>query len=311
LNHLKLRVIINFSIQELVMQSALRSIPGLHLANYQAQDRAGHLANIAVRALIAEAELTPKPALVDERGSGAHTDLSPELMKRSARSLRGEFELMALASFRQAPSQSLREKLGVIGRSAERSMLRSTKGVNTHRGAIWALGLLVSAAATGSNSPKEIATWAAQLARIPDWNGSAQESNGLSVARRYNVSGARGEARAGFPHAITIALPMLNRSRRQGASETEARLNALLAIMTSLNDTCLLHRGGWTALSAAQRGAATVLAAGGTSTGRGWDLLQQLDRDLTSMNASPGGSADLLASSLFLDFLAHCSSTEK
>jgi triphosphoribosyl-dephospho-CoA synthase len=293
------------------MQSAPRSIRDLDLANGEAQDRARRLANLAVDALIAEAELTPKPALVDERGSGAHADLSPALMICSAGSLRGKFELMALVSFRQFPSQSLREELGVIGRSAERSMLMITEGVNTHRGAIWALGLLVSAAAMGSNSPKSVANWAGQLARIPDWNAPPQQSNGLSVVRRYNVSGARGQARAGFPHAITIALPMLYRTRRQGASETYARLNTLLAIMTSLADTCLLHRGGLTALNAAQRAAAAVLAAGGTSTVRGWELLQQLDRDLTALNASPGGSADLLASTLFLDFLAHCPSTER
>ncbi len=291
------------------MQSAPCSILDLDLENDSAQVRARQLANTALHALIAEVELTPKPALVDRRGSGAHTDLSAAMMRRSARSLWGKFELMALISFRQVPSRSLREELGAIGRSAERVMLQITEGVNTHRGAIWALGLLISAAAMGSNASKAIAHLAGQLARLPDSNAPTRCSNGLSVARRYNVSGARGEARAGFPHAVAVALPMLYRTRRQGASETHARLNALLAIMTSLDDTCLLHRGGLTALNAAHRGAAAVLTAGGTSTLRGWELLQQLDRDLTALNASPGGSADLLASALFLDFLAHRRST--
>jgi triphosphoribosyl-dephospho-CoA synthase len=259
---------------------------------------------LAFRALIAEAELTPKPALVDQRGSGAHADLSPTLMRRSARSLRGYFERMALVSFRRPLSQSLREELGAIGRSAERSMLVGTGGVNTHRGAIWTLGLLVSAAAMGSNSLKMICNRAGQLAGIPDRKAPMKESNGLSVMRRYHVSGARGEARAGFPHVINVALPVLYRSRSQGQSETVARLDALLAIITSLDDTCLLHRGGWTALRAAQHGAAAVLAAGGTATVRGWALLEQLDRRLIALNASPGGSADLLASTLFLDFIA-------
>ena len=77
-----------------------------------------------------------------------------------------------------------------------------------------------------------------------------------------------------------------------------------LAIMMSLNDTCLLHRGGLVALNTAQAGAAAILAAGGTTTIQGWKLLQQLDRDLIALNASPGGSADLLAATLFLDFVA-------
>jgi triphosphoribosyl-dephospho-CoA synthase len=270
---------------------------------------ATYLASLAVRALIEEAELTPKPALVDERGPGAHTDLSLMLMKCSAHCLRPSFELMALASFRQIPSQSLREELGAIGRWAEQSMLLTTDGANTHRGAIWTLGLLVSAAAMGGHSPDAVAHTAHRLACLPDWNAPKQESNGSRVIQRYQVSGARGEAQAGFPHVRTIGLPILHRSRQQGSSETQARLDALLAIMASLDDTCLLHRGGLAALNTAQTGAAAVFAAGGTASVQGRELLERLDRDLLALNASPGGSADLLAATLFLDFLRNSLST--
>jgi triphosphoribosyl-dephospho-CoA synthase len=292
------------------MHSVTLQVPNLIQDNDEARRPAGRLAGIAVRALLEEVELTPKPALVDERGPGAHTDLSLTLMRRSARHLRPHFEVMALASFQKIPSQTLREELGAIGRSAERSMLSITAGVNTHRGAIWTLGLLVSAAAMGLRAPAPVAACAGKLACLPDRNAPNQPSNGSMVSRRYQVSGACGEAQAGFPHAVTIGLPVLHRSRLQGATETQARLDALLAIMTSLNDTCLLHRGGLLALKTAQVGAAAVLAAGGTATVQGWTLLQQLDRDLTALNASPGGSADLLAATLFLDFIAHPSSTE-
>jgi triphosphoribosyl-dephospho-CoA synthase len=213
---------------------------------------------------------------------------------------------MALVSFRQIPNQTLREQLGAIGRSAERSMLLATNGVNTHRGAIWALGLLVSAAAMEVNSPEVLAERAGQLASLPDWNASEQQlSNGSRVIARYKISGARGEAQAGFPHVTAAGLPRLYRSRQQGGSETEARLDALLAIMRSLNDTCLLHRGGLVALKTAQAAAAAILASGGTTTIQGWGLLRGLDRDLATLNVSPGGSADLLAATLFLDFLTN------
>jgi triphosphoribosyl-dephospho-CoA synthase len=271
---------------------------------------ATYLASLAVRALIEEAELTPKPALVDRRGPGAHADLSLQLMRGSGRALRLSFERMALASFRQIPSQSLREDLGATGRWAEQSMLLTTAGANTHRGAIWTLGLLVSAAAMGANSPDAVAYTARQLACMPDWSAPKQQSNGSRVIQRYQVSGARGEAQAGFPHVTTIGLPILHRSRQKGSSETQARLDALLAIMASLDDTCLLHRGGLAALNRAQTGAAAVLAAGGTATVQGWDLLQRLDCDLLALNASPGGCADLLAATLFLDFMANSPSTE-
>ena len=94
-----------------------------HLSFRTISDRrrlAARLATLAVDALIEEAELTPKPALVDRRGPGAHIDHSLQLMRCSARALRSSFELMALASFRQVPSQTLREDLGAIGRWAGR-----------------------------------------------------------------------------------------------------------------------------------------------------------------------------------------------
>src|SRR5580692_461127 len=108
---------------------------------------ATELSTAAVTALLEEAELTPKPALVDRGGSGAHHDLDLARLRRSARSLRGGFIDLALAALNDRPSLRLREKIGRIGREMERRMLATTKGSNAHRGAIWALGLLVTGAA--------------------------------------------------------------------------------------------------------------------------------------------------------------------
>src|SRR5579864_424203 len=107
----------------------------------------GHLAALARQALIAEAELTPKPGLVDRRGNGAHKDLSLELLRRSAHAIEPLFHEMAVVSQGAHPSQSIRERLAQIGRRAERAMFEATDGSNAHKGAIWALGLLVSALA--------------------------------------------------------------------------------------------------------------------------------------------------------------------
>nr|WP_265316912.1 triphosphoribosyl-dephospho-CoA synthase [Pseudomonas aeruginosa] len=113
------------------------------------------LADLAVDALIDEAELSPKPALVDRRGNGAHADLHLGLMQASALSLWPCFKEMADAAQRHGRIDArLRGVLGQLGRDGEAAMLRTTEGVNTHRGAIWALGLLVAAAgATASAAP--------------------------------------------------------------------------------------------------------------------------------------------------------------
>lgn len=280
----------------------LASPPGreLHAA---AQRRAALLAGRAVRALILEALLTPKPALVDRRGSGAHRDLDLVRLLRSARALRETFHLMALAASAACADVRLRERLGALGRSGEQAMLAATGGSNAHRGAIWVLGLLVGALALlGADPPAaEVAATAARLARLPDRYAPVLESNGARACRTFGVGGARGEAASAFPHVFEVGLPALHAARRRGASESCAQLDALLAIMSSLDDTCLLHRGGWAAVQAARGGARRALALGGSGSAAGREALLALDAELLRRNASPGGSADLLAACLLID----------
>lgn len=264
---------------------------------------AAALAAHAVAALEEEALLTPKPGLVDGRGSGAHADLDLEVMLRSARALRATFATAAARARDARPSRALREALGAIGRDGERAMRAATGGANSHRGAIWMVGLLVAGAAMdpARRTARGIAARGAALARLPDRVAPERGTNGARAAARYGVPGARGEAAAGFPHAVAIGLPALRAARALGVSEDAARLDALLAIMASLGDTCLLHRGGLAALDAARRGARAALALGGASTPAGRAALLRLDDDLLARNASPGGSADCLAAVLFLD----------
>src|ERR1700723_2356065 len=102
-------------------------------------ERSCQLGSLARQALVAEAELTPKPGLVDRRGSGAHTDLSLDVMRLSALTIEPFISGMALHSANERPSVRLRATLGRIGRVAESAMLRATNGSNTHKGAIWTL----------------------------------------------------------------------------------------------------------------------------------------------------------------------------
>jgi triphosphoribosyl-dephospho-CoA synthase len=270
----------------------------------QVPARAERLARLAVEALVDEAMLTPKPGLVDMRGSGAHTDLSWLLMCRSAHSLQPAFRAMAEAGASIGDMASLRRRIGAIGRQAESAMMAATGGVNTHRGAIWALGLLVTAAAAcgeGADA-RVIANRAGAMAGIDDPDAPAQTGHkGERACREHGVGGARGQARAGFPSVIEAALPMLRLSRARGDAESVARVNALLAVMAGLDDTCLLARGGRAALDATQSGARRVLDLGGIGTPEGRKALAVLEARMRRLHVSPGGAADLLASALLLD----------
>ena len=281
-------------------------LEGLHPQRLDPQDsEAAGLGQSVVACLIEEARLSPKPGLVDRRGNGAHDDLSLALMCRSAYALETAFIAMARAGQRiDAPSVALRETLAAIGREGEATMMAATGGVNTHRGAIWALGLLVAAAAIGAGNTgaAQTASIAAAIAAHPDRFGPSRTGHKGEQARlRFKVAGALGQAQAGFPHVIELGLPALKRSRARGDGETSARLNALLAIMSRLDDTCVLSRGGPVALTRLQAAAATVLAAGGAATLSGRRALRRLDADALACKLSPGGAADLLAATLFLD----------
>ncbi|WP_085723883.1 triphosphoribosyl-dephospho-CoA synthase [Pseudomonas sp. R37(2017)] len=265
---------------------------------------AERLADLAVDVLIDEADLSPKPALVDRRGNGAHTDLHLGLMHASALSLWPAFKEMAEAATEFGEvGLPLREAVGRIGREGEQAMLDTTGGVNTHRGAIWALGLLVTAVALEpqSCSANSVALRAARLALLDDRFAPRPLSHGAQVAQRYGVRGAREEAQLGFPAVMQRALPQLKRSRSAGHGEQNARLDALLAIMTNLADTCVLYRAGEEGLNTMQTGALAVLEAGGSASLAGRRRLHELDQQLIALNASPGGAADLLAACLFID----------
>jgi triphosphoribosyl-dephospho-CoA synthase len=266
--------------------------------------RSEWLSELAWQSLIAEAELTPKPGLVDGRGSGSHSDLSLDLMRRSADAIAPYFTEMALASAEARMDTGLRAVVGGIGREAEAAMLRATSGSNAHKGAIWVLGLLVCAASfSNSARPDVVAVAAGELARLPDRARPQAVTHGDVVLERYGARGARGEAHGNFPHVVKIGLPALKAARKSGRTERDSRLTALLAIMSHLDDTCVLYRGGAEAQKIVREGAAHVIAVGGPGSPKGNAALIALGQELVTLHISPGGSADLLAATLFLDAL--------
>jgi triphosphoribosyl-dephospho-CoA synthase len=268
---------------------------------------------LARDALVAEVMLSPKPGLVDQWNTGSHSDLTVELMVRSANCLAPYFAQMAAEGQRYQSSQSvdsllhLREQIGRIGREAESQMMKVTDNVNTHRGAIWALGLLATSAGMLSEhaTSDELCAVAGRIACLPDQFVKQAWSKGLKATRQYHVNGAREQAQNGFPAIVDIALPALLTSRRKDHSESHAQLNALVALMANLTDTCVLSRAGIEGLTLMQQGASDIIQAGGAATELGFNKLLELNKSMVAINASPGGAADLLAATLFVDAVAN------
>jgi triphosphoribosyl-dephospho-CoA synthase len=277
-----------------------RTISGLVSMTTTVTLTSEHIACAAVDALLAEALLTPKPGLVDASGRHSHPDMSLAMLADSARALRKPLQQCADAARSMPLGIDLRVRIGAIGRDGERCMLDTTGGVNTHRGALWALGLLSAGVAATETSSGAVA-FAAQLARLPDPGRGCSRSHGERARLRYGAAGAVGEAQDGFPHVVGHGLPMLRTCLARGESADTAALNALLAIMARLVDTCVLHRGGPRGLAFVHRSAAAVLGDGGATTPAGRRRLAAFCRTASRRGLSTGGSADLLAATLFLD----------
>lgn len=103
------------------------------------------IAHLATQALQAELDTTPKPGLVDKDNNGAHRDMDHALMQLSINTLHPYFVRLAFLGFADTlPSHTVIRDAGI---EAEKAMLEATNGVNTHKGALFSMGLAVVAAA--------------------------------------------------------------------------------------------------------------------------------------------------------------------
>ncbi|BDB30012.1 triphosphoribosyl-dephospho-CoA synthase MdcB (plasmid) [Cupriavidus sp. P-10] len=257
--------------------------------------------NAAVRALLGELVTYPKPGLVSLVDTGSHADMDSATFVRSTLSLRHYFFDMARAGAAGEAFRTLRD----IAIEAEARMLRATGGINTHRGAIFHIGLL--AAAAGWREQRDATRreplgslvrhrWGEDIAR----HGRRADAHGNRASDRYGVGGAPAEAAAGFPSVYRLALPAYRFALARTGSPNHARVQAFFALMSALDDTNLLHRGGAQGLAFARAIARSFLQAGGVLA-PGWqDCAVRIHHAFRERWLSPGGSADLLAVCLFI-----------
>lgn len=256
------------------------------------------LAALVEEALIAEVTLSPKPGLVDALDAGAHSDMDYALFLKSAKTLTPFFEEMAQIAWHHAIDQELRERIAEIGRKAEKAMLIATNGINTHKGAIWAMGLLISVIAQKISmeqpfSLSKILDDVSKLAAFPDTKYRHKKTtDGHRVKQKYGVNGAYEEAILGYPH---IRLAIQAAKELDNDSYVQKQMHMLLVLMSSLDDTCVLHRSDQKTLVEMQKLAHA--ASQSALPNRPFTALLHFCQE---NQISPGGSADLLSASLFM-----------
>jgi triphosphoribosyl-dephospho-CoA synthase len=266
---------------------------------------AHHIARHAVRSLYHELALYPKPGLVSLLDSGAHLDMNAETFVRSLFSLRNYFVAIAAAGMRAAEFKELQ----ILGLDAESRMLRVTRGINTHRGAIFTHGLITAAAGCAAARNMVLSDENLRAIVLENWSrdlcaiaiaSTATPSHGLLMAARHGVTGARGEALQAFPSVFEVALPALRSALVRGADTQHALLHTFFVLLAATTDTNVLFRCGTEGLQFIQTQAREFLDHGGVFE-TGWqERAISLHRQCSSKNLSPGGCADLLAAAWFV-----------
>ncbi len=263
------------------------------------------IVDAAIDSLVDELMLAPKPGLVCPESRGSHVDMDFGTMQRSIVSLRPGFGLIVDAAADGADFDRLKH----IGIEAERAMRLATGGVNTHRGAIFNLGLIAASAAVRTNEGMPLTakgmrdTLRARFVISAPVGNAGSRSHGEAAAARYGAGGARSEAIDGFPTVFVTLWPALVSARARMRCDRRAAIHVLMMSFASTTDTNLLYRGGKEGLAFAHGEAKAFLERGGVGA-IDWEArLSAIGDAFVTRNLSPGGSADLLAATLFVDRL--------
>ncbi|MDY4664923.1 MAG: triphosphoribosyl-dephospho-CoA synthase [Prevotella sp.] len=288
------------------------------------------IAHLATQALQAELDTTPKPGLVDKDNNGAHRDMDHALMQLSINTLHPYFVRLAFLGFADTlPSHTVIRDAGI---EAEKAMLEATNGVNTHKGALFSMGLAVVAAAyeekkaaankeeRGKEREEEYLsslqlTIKALAASFHDTSGThgskvKQLSNGTTT-----IKGALDNAREGYEKLFAEWLPFYNERRK--SHDAHALHKTLLRIMCDLDDTNVIYRTNVATAEEVKQEARALLASFEEAyaaedkekcasaieekcASAELLALKDMDRRYTERNISPGGAADMLSLTVFI-----------
>ena len=266
---------------------------------------------MVVKALNEEVNTTPKPGLVDRNNNGSHSDMDPELFKKSASSLESYFAgcFAVGAEHRQDRAEEVFEVIKELGTEAEKRMFSVTGGVNTHKGAIYTLGIISCAIGRlwepgrPERDPKVIGKECSRLTErsvTEHFEGLSEKKARTSGDRaylEYGLKGIRGEAAEGLPSVVSVSLPVFRECMENGYSLNDSAVYALLHLIALGKDTNMYARGG---KERAERASEAVRFLTEKEKYPPLKQIEELDMAFMEENLSPGGCADLLAATIFL-----------
>lgn len=266
-------------------------------------DVVNHYSQLAWQAMLAEVNLTPKPGLVDKYNTGAHKDMALTDFHLSANAIAKFFPLFLQAGHQycQLPISQLLGQIRGIGIDCEKAMFHATQGVNTHKGSIFSLGLVLTAIGRllglqqriTPNAISQVVSNMCQGLTTELQQPAEHPTAGQRLFQEYGFTGARGEAEHGYQLVITHALPHYLKQLADGKQADIALLDTLILLMSLNDDTNVANRGGIEGLCWIKQQANRLLHQG-LHDEKDLNKVQQFDHQCIEKNLSPGGSADLL-----------------
>ncbi|NMC59951.1 MAG: triphosphoribosyl-dephospho-CoA synthase CitG [Candidatus Methanofastidiosa archaeon] len=273
------------------------------------------LGELATRSILLEVSAHPKPGLVTPFSQGAHRDMDFSLFMKSTAVLSQGFKEVSYFGYNYKGSlEKMLPPLRKLGLDVEERMFEVTNGVNTQKGLIFLFYLILGASGYLLNkrklSLKNISSSVSKItAGITEKElGTVKKSKktlskGENTFLNHGITGIRGEVEKGLPTVMEKGLPEFKKAYQMTQDLNKSSLHALIAIMSTAEDTNIISRNGIDAYYDVQKKAKEILQVGGVMTPIGLSKILDLEMDFLKKNISPGGAADLLSATLFFYFL--------
>ncbi len=279
---------------------------------YNIQNKAFEISNLAIQAIMYEVSCYPSPGLVSPVSNGAHMDMDYYTFIDSTSALIKYLILCVQKGLEEGENEDIFRQLRIIGIEAEKEMYIKTKGVNTHKGMLFLMG--ISCAAVGvalrdNKSFSELREIIKDMTKgIVNKDFSKLEgknfndlSYGEKLYLKYNIKGIRGEVEAGLPLVFDYSLSFYKSSSDLNIN---ARLvHTLMGIMQYSEDTNIIHRHSIKVLKEVNEKAKKIMTLGGMYTKEGREAVENMTKEFIERNISPGGAADLLAITVFFSLV--------
>lgn len=281
------------------------------ITNYFFATDADYFGNMAYQSLLEELYTTPKAGLVDRNNNGSHKDMNIPLFEKSALALKPYFRscFETGVETRDLPCEKAFGQLRNIGKNAEKTMFAVTNGVNTHKGAIFSLGVICGAVGrlwSGESrklNAEDVFSTCAELVKKDmdnDFEKMDTSTVGGRLYRELGITGIRGEVMSGFLSVKKFGLPIFSQALNKGFSRNNAGAVTLAYLISKVEDTTIYNRGGKNGADFAKQSAEDLFK---DSNFPNIENLEELDKKFIEKNLSAGGCADLLAVTYFMERL--------